>query len=394
MPIVTGISHGLITANGTSLGFAHTTTTDPLIVAVHLQSNTATITALTHGAAALTRIARLVIGSRAHEWWALAAPVAAAATLTITTDLSTTMCAAARNVSGVDTAALFGQTPIGTSGTSAAPSVAVPSVAGALVLDLVANSTANQTFTPGAGQTLDFAQTGATTHARAAGSAEAGAASVTMSWTLGSSSTWTISGLSVPAVGAVTSAQLSHLPLEVLIRPSTPIAARLSYLPLEVLVLPSTPIAARLSHLPIEVIHAPGVAPLQARLSHAPLEVLRGPLLSVTAAQLSQLPIEILTPTDPSEDLAVTQLVIEPAWQQPGDLQATQLVVEVTHHQLGSSLPVTQLAVELARDARGAPGVLQTTQLLVEVIRLNPNRLPPVPRPPRTSACPPDFPTD
>ncbi|MCU1244689.1 MAG: hypothetical protein JWN02_599, partial [Acidobacteria bacterium] len=89
-----------------------------------------------------------------------------------------------------------------TAGNNATPTQAVASAAGRLVVDFVAARSANPTpsITIGAGQTLDYsANSGAATTNDILGfsSREAGAASVTMSWTLGSSQRWVNDGYSL-----------------------------------------------------------------------------------------------------------------------------------------------------------------------------------------------------
>jgi hypothetical protein len=75
--------------------------------------------------------------------------------------------------------------PVGTGVNATAISVSVPSTTGGLVLDVVFGQNSTTGYTAGAGQTehWDTNTTGGLNNLRGAGSAEAGASSVTMSWT-------------------------------------------------------------------------------------------------------------------------------------------------------------------------------------------------------------------
>jgi hypothetical protein len=191
---VTGaVSHSFVTTSSSSLSFSHVSNGASLVVAVGL-FNSAQGASVTYGGTALTLISRQSGSSQYIEWWFLAAPVAGTATLSITTTGSTFFTAVARNVTG-------GGTPYNVTSaaaTSTTPSVAVTSAVGDLVLDLIVNDNNRQVFTPGAGQTIDMMQWTNTADERGAASEKAGAASVTMSWTLLGSDNWLLSGLSIP----------------------------------------------------------------------------------------------------------------------------------------------------------------------------------------------------
>ena len=96
----------------------------------------------------------------------------------------------AATYTGVDGNIPFGSASTAT-GTSTTASVAVTSAANELVVDVVAAN--NASLTVGASQTERW-NTAATSSVRGAHSQEAGAASVTMSWTVGSSVAWATIG--------------------------------------------------------------------------------------------------------------------------------------------------------------------------------------------------------
>jgi hypothetical protein len=74
-------------------------------------------------------------------------------------------------------------------GTSAAPSITATSGTGQLIFDIVGNDSGDSSITQAGGQTLRMSPTAAGA-AVAAGSTKPGAASTTMSWTLGGSEAW------------------------------------------------------------------------------------------------------------------------------------------------------------------------------------------------------------
>lgn len=108
-----------------------------------------------------------------------------------------------RSYTGVETSTIYGgSTPalgsfVGAVGTSTTPSVAVVSATNELVIDTVA-SASNTDPTKGAGQTERWDEEINST-SRGMGSEEAGAASVTMSWTAGNDA-WAIGGVSLKRV--------------------------------------------------------------------------------------------------------------------------------------------------------------------------------------------------
>jgi hypothetical protein len=89
-------------------------------------------------------------------------------------------------------------TPASASGNSTTPSISVTSAANELVIDCVAWTAASSiTGTVDASQTSLFNDAGGATQVSAAGSSEAGAASVTMNWTLSGTAQWASCGIAL-----------------------------------------------------------------------------------------------------------------------------------------------------------------------------------------------------
>jgi hypothetical protein len=76
-----------------------------------------------------------------------------------------------------------------TTGTSAAPSITATSATGQLIFDIAGNDSNDASMTPNGAQTQRLAPTNAPS-LYGAGSTKPGAASTTMSWTLGASEAW------------------------------------------------------------------------------------------------------------------------------------------------------------------------------------------------------------
>jgi hypothetical protein len=97
------------------------------------------------------------------------------------------MSASVKRVMGVHALAGVASvgTPVGAGLAGTAISVVVPSATGGLVLDVLYGQNSTTGYTAGAGQTerWDANTTGGLGNLRGAGSTEAGAAAVTMSWT-------------------------------------------------------------------------------------------------------------------------------------------------------------------------------------------------------------------
>lgn len=154
-----------------------------------------------YGGVDLTVGGRVTQGNYHLEWWFLPAPAAGAANLVLTPAANTWVSAAVYSISGITSVASFlaALDWASAAGTSTAPSVAIGSRTGDLVLDLVTQQANNQTYAVGAGQSKIYGQDSlANTDVKTASSQEAGAASVTMSWTLGTSGTWAIMAITLP----------------------------------------------------------------------------------------------------------------------------------------------------------------------------------------------------
>lgn len=153
---------------------------------------------VTYGGVALTNLGVTVVGPR-MEIWRLLNPTVGTATVSITPFSTTRVCMGfAASYTGVHQT-----TPEGTfasaTGTSTAPSVNVSSGTDELVIGCVHQFQASETLTAGAGQTSlgeDTANdTVVFTHAGA--SQEAGAGTVTFSYSASASDDWTIGGISL-----------------------------------------------------------------------------------------------------------------------------------------------------------------------------------------------------
>ena len=146
------------------------------------------------------------------EMWYITAPATSANNIAITFSASVRAVAGGMSYTGVHQTAPFGA-PASAGGVSTSASVAVSSAAGELVVDSVGareNTSETQSLTAGAGQTERYngvSRTGTINNNNVvgAGSEEAGAASVTMSWTVGTSARWAIVAAPLkPAGGCAT----------------------------------------------------------------------------------------------------------------------------------------------------------------------------------------------
>ncbi|WP_345531602.1 DUF4347 domain-containing protein, partial [Viridibacterium curvum] len=190
------------TLGSTSLSFAHTVGSGSngiLIVEVSLRYN-AGASSVTYGGVALTKLSSVTdaLGVVTAELWYLKSPTAGTANVVVTLPTTHEFVAGASSFFNVNQTTTFGTvaTADGSSGTA---SLAVSSATGELVIDVVA-SRQNTTSTVGAGQTQLWSLRNGTASADAWGgsSTEAGAASVTMSWTI-TSSEWAATGVSLKA---------------------------------------------------------------------------------------------------------------------------------------------------------------------------------------------------
>jgi hypothetical protein len=266
------------TTNVGSLTFAHTSTGDPLYVCASISGITGEYGSIKYGGISLERVARVVGTAYTHEWWVLHNPPAGTANVVCTLLSGTNwLTAGARNVSGGDLD-LFVQNFTSASGSSTAPSITVPSAVNDLVLDMVSQNVNSQGYTPGAGQTTDWAISTTGNDHYSSGSKKAGAASVPMTWTLSTTGNWQHSGISIPAAGTV-----------------SPVEARVTQDVAEVLSLPVLP-ESRVTKYVVEVL---GGAIARAWVSQVAVESLH---LPATPGRVSQVAVETLyrQPSAPS----------------------------------------------------------------------------------------------
>ena len=210
---IDAVSTGVTTAS--SLTISHTTsgTNRLMLVGVSIvreSTGAPTVSSITYNGVGLSLVgAQATSDSEGRiEIWRLVAPATGANNVVV-------------NLSAVPQSATVGvmtftgvhqTTPLGTFapalGESTSASVAVTSAAGELVFDtLVLQKTADVDFVPGAGQTERWDLFQGPGSANGGGSTEAGAASVTMSWSWSGTDKWAIGGVSIkPAPGGATAA--------------------------------------------------------------------------------------------------------------------------------------------------------------------------------------------
>jgi hypothetical protein len=200
MPAVTFDSSSTAKGEASIFTFQHACagTDRALLVGVSINHDSTTVTGVTYGGVALTQQGALSATFRA-ELWSLAAPAAGVNDVVVTLSASAKAVVGATSWTNVDQ-----DDPVGSlssaSGSSASPNVVASSASPHLVHDVLAvreGLLGNQTATAGAGQTQRWNDktTGGVPvnlNVLGAGSAEPGAASVTMSWSLAFSSVWII----------------------------------------------------------------------------------------------------------------------------------------------------------------------------------------------------------
>lgn len=172
-----------------------------LIVGLSLQGTGSppTGTAVTYNGVAMTLVpsSRAVNGNHVTELWYLLSPATGAHNIAASWTGNSNVVIGAISYVGVDAV-----TPLGTAntatGSSTAPSVIVSSATGEVVIDCIVTNS-NPTYTAGSGQTKQWDNSSniPTPNCKGGGSTEAGAASVTMDWTLGSSQLWCISSVAI-----------------------------------------------------------------------------------------------------------------------------------------------------------------------------------------------------
>lgn len=188
-------------ADGTSTSWSHTSDGNPLIVRVALQGGVSNV-AVTYNGVSVP----LVVENLYSSFWYvgifyLDAPASGSNTVAVSWTGSAGYTMSAVNVAG-------GGAPINTAtgGANAnSVSVNVTSATGDVVIDAVARRGA-VALTVGASQTENFANLYGSGGSQIAhgGSYEAGAGTVTMSWSAGSANEWSIVACNLPAVSTAT----------------------------------------------------------------------------------------------------------------------------------------------------------------------------------------------
>ena len=172
-----------------------------LVAAFSWRDSGVTITGVTHNGNALTAVAAKIENTQGSscQLWYMVSPSGSADVVASFSGSYGNVQMGAITASGVDTGSpLLGSNTAISGAGSTTPSVNVSSAANGLVVDCVATRSGTPTFAAGGGQTeyyehlTDFSAGGA-------GSYEAGSATVTMSWTLGSSQPWAIMGAAFTA---------------------------------------------------------------------------------------------------------------------------------------------------------------------------------------------------
>jgi uncharacterized repeat protein (TIGR01451 family) len=166
-----------------------------LIVGIALADHATSVSSITYGGTALTRITQSIVRNEVEIWYVIAPPVG-------TANVVANWSAAKDMVGWSGTFTNVDQTyPIGDSqianGNNTTPSVTVSAASGDIVVDTVSANGDGLSLTVGAGQTQICS--GATGTAggdcRGASSYESGASSVTMSWTEGAAKDWDIAAV-------------------------------------------------------------------------------------------------------------------------------------------------------------------------------------------------------
>lgn len=193
------------TGTGSSVGsltFSHTVGAGGvdrlLIVSVSIDNRT--VSGVTYGGVAMTSVGSVQNGAQISHMWRLIAPATGANNVVVTmSGGGVDIIAVATSYTGVNQATPLG-TPATATGSSVTASVAVASATGEIVVDSVSSNLG--TLTVGALQTQRGNGVGGDN--QGGSSTEPGDASVTMSWTIGSSSAWASVGVSIKPVAVST----------------------------------------------------------------------------------------------------------------------------------------------------------------------------------------------
>lgn len=203
-------------ANASSLTFSHTTsgTNRDLVCGVSTQNPTKTVTSVTFNGVALSQLSVLdntddpTRQSRVEVWY-LVNPPATTANVVVTLNAATAVSAGCLSYSDVNQMTPHG-TPAAAKGDSTVATVNVGSASGEIVIDVASIRVGTTTITAGTGQTervekQSAAGAGNTTIGM---SSKAGAATVTMSWTVdenppgtpATAKAWTTIGISIKGI--------------------------------------------------------------------------------------------------------------------------------------------------------------------------------------------------
>ncbi|HXU10682.1 MAG TPA: hypothetical protein VN898_01845, partial [Candidatus Binatia bacterium] len=174
-----------------------------VVVGVSIRGNS-TVTGVTYAGQALTVVGTVSNGGSNHvEMWALVAPPAGTANVVVSLSSSAHVVGGASSFLNVNQTTPYGPFASTTNNTSPI-TLAVTSAVGEVVIDTVVTNGDVVSLTPGAGQTErwnNFTGTNAS-NARGAGSTQPGAASLTMTWTMGSPKPYSIGAFSLKPVAA------------------------------------------------------------------------------------------------------------------------------------------------------------------------------------------------
>lgn len=179
-------------ASATTLTFSHTCTgSDLVLLVVGACISTETITGVTYNGSALTQIGStqsVAFGGKTLSLWAKVGPSTGAHDVVLTASSSTSIFGASVSYTGVAQTSTFGTAAQGENSSAlSSVTVDVSSATGELVVDgMLWTSGDGSGMTAGSGQTKRAESEDAGTGTLVAMSEEAGASSVTMSWTQGS----------------------------------------------------------------------------------------------------------------------------------------------------------------------------------------------------------------
>ena len=193
-----GTSTSAQTSGATSLTWSHTVangTNRALFVELSIDQVGATVSSVTYGGVAMTRVGRTA-GNHAVEIWRLVNPTVGTANVVVNFSATTAAAGGATTYNGVSQTTPTG-TYAGASGTGTTMSVVASSAAGDLVIDSERWDNNPSGYTVGSGQTQQWTQTQFS--GRGVATTEAGAASVTMSSSVSSFQQWEIGAVSIRA---------------------------------------------------------------------------------------------------------------------------------------------------------------------------------------------------